>query len=91
MSVECFQKYSCLVTQRYIVELFIELRFGATSPYTLVSGNRAGGSVLFSCNYEVLYAYCEDEISPDMWRQARQACITWGYDDATPFDRVRVI
>lgn len=63
----------------------------ATSPYTLVSGNRAGGSVLFSCNYEVLYAYCEDEISPDMWRQARRACINWGYDDATPFGGVRVI
>lgn len=61
-----------------------------TVPYQVAGGDRAGGSVTMSCNFDLAQT-CSSEVTTQMMNQAAEACERWGYESAIPFGGSRRI
>lgn len=56
----------------------------ATAPYQVAGGDRAGGSITMSCNFDLAQS-CDSGVTTEMMHQAAEACERWGYESAIPF------
>ena len=65
--------------------------YGCTTvPYQVAGGDRAGGSITMSCNFDLAQS-CDSGVTTEMMHQAAEACERWGYESAIPFGGSRRI